>query len=148
MADILQVMGENHRHCDEFFLAAEQAAQRGDMAACRARLAQFAAELEQHLSLEEQSLFPRFESATGMTAGPTAVMRMEHGQMRQLVEEMQAFAGNGDAAGFLASADTLLILMQQHNLKEENVLYPMLDRVLAGERDTLLAPIVSVKEPA
>ena len=36
-------------------------------------------------------------------------------------------------------ADTLLIMMQQHNMKEENILYPMCDQHLAGETPELLA---------
>ncbi len=138
MSDIVQQMGDHHRYCDDLFVAAEQAARNGDMAACCRQVADFAAALEQHLTLEEQQLFPRFEQATGMTAGPTAVMRMEHEQMRELVAQMQAAAERDDADAMLGAADTLLILMQQHNLKEENVLYPMMNRVLAGQCDELL----------
>ena len=32
-----------------------------------------------------------------------------------------------DARGVAATCDTLLVLMQQHNMKEENILYPMCD---------------------
>ena len=35
-------------------------------------------------------------------------------------------------------ADTLLIMMQQHNMKEENILYPMCDQHLSNE----LAPLL------
>lgn len=148
MTTIQAAMADNHRFCDEFFIAAEQAAHSGDMAACRLQLAQFASELERHLQLEEQSLFPRFEASTGMTAGPTAVMRMEHEQMRELVAQMQEQAAAGDRNTFLGTAETLLILMQQHNLKEENVLYPMLDRVLAADAASLVQPILTAGEHA
>ena len=33
----------------------------------------------------------------------------------------------------LSQAESLLIMMQQHNMKEENVLYPMCDQHLVGE---------------
>ncbi|TRZ68118.1 MAG: hemerythrin domain-containing protein, partial [Rhodocyclaceae bacterium] len=34
-------------------------------------------------------------------------------------------------------AETLLILMQQHNMKEENILYPMCDQALAAQVEQL-----------
>jgi hypothetical protein len=41
----------------------------------------------------------------------------------------------------------LLIMMQQHNLKEENILYPMCDQALAGDAD-LEAMLRQALEPA
>jgi iron-sulfur cluster repair protein YtfE (RIC family) len=42
-----------------------------------------------------------------------------------------------DAENFAGAAETLLILMQQHNMKEENILYPMCDQALAGQAESL-----------
>jgi hypothetical protein len=36
------------------------------------------------------------------------------------------------------------MLMQQHNLKEENMLYPMSDQVLLGERDSLIRSMQAI----
>jgi hemerythrin-like domain-containing protein len=57
-------------------------------------------------------------------------MRMEHGQMRGLLVQMAANLAVRDAEDFGGNAETLLILMQQHNIKEENILYPLCDRTL------------------
>jgi hypothetical protein len=38
----------------------------------------------------------------------------------------------------MGNAETLLIMMQQHNVKEENVLYPMCDQHLADQLENLL----------
>lgn len=73
-------------------------------------------------------MFPAFEAATGMTQGPTQVMRMEHRQMRGLMAQMQQAWAERDGEAFAGAAETLLILMQQHNMKEENILYPMCDQ--------------------
>jgi hemerythrin-like domain-containing protein len=64
-------------------------------------------------------------------------MRHEHDMMRELVERMQAAVDAGSADDFLGAADTLMVLMQQHNMKEEGILYPMCDQVLAGQWDDL-----------
>jgi hemerythrin-like domain-containing protein len=72
-----------------------------------------------------------------MTGGPTQMMRFEHAQMRDLIEQMERALNGRDGSGFAGAAETLLILMQQHNMKEENILYPMCDRSLATQADAL-----------
>jgi hemerythrin-like domain-containing protein len=67
-----------------------------------------------------------------MTSGPTEVMRGEHRQMRDLLAQMKDALTSRDADAFSGAAETLLILMQQHNMKEENILYPMCDNALGS----------------
>jgi hemerythrin-like domain-containing protein len=67
-----------------------------------------------------------------MTSGPTEVMRGEHRQMRDLLGQMKGALASKDSDAFGGAADTLLILMQQHNMKEENILYPMCDNALGS----------------
>lgn len=141
MSGIREILPPHHKHCDALFSAAEEAAQQGDWAACAASQTQFSAELLAHLDAEEALLFPAFENATGMTQGPTQVMRMEHGQMRELNQQMNQALAAKDADAFAGAAETLLILMQQHNMKEENILYPMCDQALAGQVDALAAEL-------
>ncbi|MBS0614631.1 MAG: hemerythrin domain-containing protein, partial [Proteobacteria bacterium] len=88
--------------------------------------------IEWHFSAEESRLFPSFEAATGTTAGPTSVMREEHAQLRELMEGCGEALASHDANGFAGQAETLLILLQQHNAKEENILYPMCERMLGS----------------
>jgi hemerythrin-like domain-containing protein len=97
-----------------------------------------------HLAMEEEVLFPAFEARTGMRSGPTEVMRMEHAQMRDLLRDMADAVAAGNQGRFLGLSETLNMLMQQHNLKEENMLYPMSDQVLAGERDDLVRAMEAV----
>lgn len=134
-------LSQDHRHCDEAFVAAEQAVVRRDWGAAGAAVGRFVAATERHLRREEEVLFPAFEAATGMTSGPTAVMRMEHEQMRRLMSSLERAAAGRDRDEFLGVAETLLMLMQQHNNKEESILYPMADRVLAPSADELLERI-------
>ena len=42
---------------------------------------------------------------------------------------------------YAGEAETLLIMMQQHNVKEEHVLYPMCDQRLSIEADALVSHI-------
>ena len=101
----------------------------------------FQKELETHFCTEEEVLFPAFEATTGMTGGPTQMMRFEHAQMRDLMDQMRVALSGRNDDNFAGAAETLLILMQQHNMKEENILYPMCDRSLAAQADTLGAAL-------
>ncbi|QDX81059.1 hemerythrin [Denitratisoma sp. DHT3] len=132
---LTEPLRNHHRHCDELFAEAEEAASSNDWPRCERAFEGFRSELENHFSTEEQTLFPAFESATGMTSGPTQVMRQEHGQMRALVEQMAAALQSRQAEPFGGACETLLILMQQHNFKEENILYSMCDQRLAAMDD-------------
>ena len=137
MTPIRDYMSADHRRCDDLFAAVEQSLTRSGTAAsdlfeafCHATLA--------HFQAEEELLFPAFEQATGIRMGPTQMMRLEHVQMRTLMDEARAALVSGDEEGYSGAAETLLILMQQHNMKEENVLYPMCDENLAAYQAELL----------
>ena len=69
-----------------------------------------------------------------MRQGPTKVMRMEHQQMRNLLARMSEAVSSGDGEEILEVGETMMILMQQHNVKKEGILYPMADQHLASYR--------------
>ncbi len=123
------VLPAHHRHCDELFATAEDAVQRGDWANAKAAFERFRAQMKAHFDAEEDILFPAFEAAAG-GAGPTGMMRYEHEQMGGLLSQMAEACAARDADAYAGAGETLLMLMQQHNMKEENILYPMCDRVL------------------
>ncbi len=128
-----QVLARQHRACDEELVRIEQAAHEADWAGVVQATRVFVEDTEAHFRFEEQVLFPALESATPMAAGPTSVMRSEHAQMRDLFGELQDAGERRDAAQLADAVETLLLLMQQHNMKEENVLYPIADQSLSDE---------------
>ncbi|MGB0128287.1 MAG: hemerythrin domain-containing protein [Rhodocyclaceae bacterium] len=133
MAHLTGQLAAHHKHCDEGFADAEDAVRAGDWETSGRALEQFRNDLETHFGAEEEVLFPAFESMLGTASGPTQVMRMEHSQMRALVDQTVAAQAARDADAFLGAAETLLIMLQQHNLKEENILYPMCERALGAD---------------
>jgi iron-sulfur cluster repair protein YtfE (RIC family) len=137
MANVTGQLAQHHRHCDEGFADAEDAVRAGDWAAAGRALSQFRGALEAHFGAEEQVLFPAFERMLGNDggSGPTQVMRMEHAQMRELVGQIVAAHDGKDPDAFLGAAETLLIMLQQHNMKEENILYPMCERALSTDAE-------------
>jgi len=125
-----QILPDHHKHCDDLFVAAEDAAARADWATAKTAFERFRAQMEAHFTAEETVLFPGFEAATGMSGGPTQMMRFEHEQMRTLLEQLAQTCAARDGDGYAGVAETLLMLLQQHNMKEENILYPMCDQAL------------------
>jgi len=141
-----QILPDHHRHCDDLFVAAEEAVQRGDWAAAAPSFEHFHDQMKAHFAAEEELLFPAFEAATGMSAGPTRMMRYEHEQMRSLLSQLAAACAAHDSDGYGGAAETLLMLMQQHNMKEENILYPMCDQALGAEAERLGEKLGAVLE--
>ena len=138
MTSIRTFMTDDHRHCDDLFAEAEQAMAKNDLAVARAAFGHFRTAILAHLATEEQTLFPTFEAKIGSSMGPTQVMRMEHVQIRSLLDDAVDALESGNSEDYFGHAETLLIMMQQHNMKEENILYPMCDEHLSAELPAIL----------
>ena len=94
--------------------------------------------MQYHFDHEEQVLFPAFETSTGNSGGPTMMMRHEHQQMRALMESMDTALQQKNIDRYLGLSETLLIFLQQHNMKEEGILYPMIENYCAAQADELM----------
>lgn len=138
MTTFSEFLGDDHQHCDQLFADAEAVVEGGDWPQAQRAHRAYIDAMQNHFGMEEEELFPAFEAASGSTMGPTAVMRHEHTQMRALFDDMTQALERQSADDYLGASETLLILMQQHNAKEEQMLYPMSEQVLAAEQEALL----------
>ena len=132
---------EDHRRCDRLLALVEGAADSGDWEAIGQEAARFRDATLGHFNFEEAVLFPALEAQAPMAAGPTGVMRMEHTQMRRMLDELASAVTVRSADDCLGLLETLHLIAQQHNAKEEGILYPMADRALAAEAAGLLAQL-------
>ncbi|QNM95142.1 hemerythrin domain-containing protein [Chitinimonas koreensis] len=140
MTDAIARLIHEHHTCDDLLERVEAAARRADWPAARDHFHEAEQAMLGHFELEEERLFPAFEQATGIVHGPTAVMREEHEAMRDLLENCRSILLLEDAAALQAELDTLFILVQQHNVKEENVLYPLCRARVPGLAALLAEP--------
>ena len=147
MTSISEALSEHHRLCDALFESASEAADAGDWPAVRKRLAALSDALAHHFAFEEEALFPAFEAMTGLSEGPTAVMRMEHAHMRNLLQGLAAASPEHDPEGCRAELDNLFVMLQQHNAKEEGVLYPACEQLPAEQRDALAGEAAQLAPP-
>ena len=138
MTSIRSFMTDDHRQCDDLFAEAEQAIAKNNLDAASVAFTCFQVAMLAHFDAEEKILFPTFEAKTGMSMGPTQVMRLEHAQMRELLAAAVDALKAANVDDYLGVAETLLIMMQQHNMKEENILYSMCDQHLALELTDVL----------
>ncbi len=99
------------------------------------RFAEGACGLGRHIDAEERVLFPAFEEATGITSGPTVVMRAEHLEIRRLMDATRAALGLPDADKSSEALRQLVGAVSAHSAKEVQVLYPLTDNAIGGERE-------------
>jgi regulator of cell morphogenesis and NO signaling len=131
---IFEVLSWDHARLDALERAAFRARESGDLQTAFDLYSQFAVGLRRHIGFEEDLLFPAFEAKTGLSAkaGPTAVMRAEHREIRDLLEQIDGAIGDAASSpeGLRARFHAV---MSEHNEKEEGVLYPGADDLLGPE---------------
>lgn len=78
--------------------------------------------LRRHIYLEETFLFPPLKPTMMM---PLFVMLREHGELWRAMDEVDAAVASGGDAD--AKCRDLLVLLDEHNRKEEPIIYPRAD---------------------
>ena len=120
------VLELHHRRLDDMLDRVEMDVEIGNWSEARTAFARFQAELAEHMRIEESMMFPSFEAFSRSPGGPTAVMRAEHGQIRQFLTVLEGLLGDEQPIDEATSA--LETLLTAHNAKEERVIYPMFER--------------------
>ncbi len=106
---------------------------------------EFVAELDPHSLREEDALFPMMAKYIGRETGPIAVMEYEHDQakqqlkhFRETMETLGAPVGAEQAKTIAAYAINAYLILTEHFMKEENVLFPMAEQMLSeAEKEEL-----------
>lgn len=137
---ISESLQTDHRRLDALATDAEAALAQGDRGTACRRFAEFRFGLERHIDIEEFVLFPVFVRVTGMTQGPTDVMRDEHQQVRRHLDVASRALAAGDFEAFAQSQRAMKAVLVEHNMKEEHVFYPATDDGLEtdGARSRLI----------
>lgn len=135
---ILEFMRNDHRACDHLYADAESALLAKDAEKANTLFYQFYTATNHHFDMEEKELFITFEKRTGMMGGPTQMMRYEHQQLRSLLESMRLALSENRVNDFFGIGESMMIMLQQHNMKEEQMLYPMIDRTLGGDAELMI----------
>ena len=130
---INQFMTADHRDCDGKFAELENIVDQGNFDGAKAMFEEFQSHMLKHFDMEEQIIFPQYQASEGGHCDPTPVMLMEHTQMRTLFTQMKNAIDANDKENFLGQSEALLFTMQQHNMKEEQMMYNLADQSLNSE---------------
>lgn len=143
---ISQCFAEDHDHLDALF-ASFQTQKYTDYGKAKEAFKEFKSGLERHIVWEEQLLFPLWEEKSGMTqSGPTFVMRGEHRHIGERLEAIHRKVQNEDPDTGVEE-QALIVLLSAHNMKEERVLYPSIDKLATDEeRDELYGKMKAMPE--
>lgn len=137
------------REAEKIGAASDISDWRGPLAALKASVDAFVRELDPHSEREEGHLFPLMAKYIGRTMGPIAVMEYEHDlaktNLKRFREAVERLEGAVDAerakeiASYVIQAHAVLT---EHFMKEENVLFPMAEKLLNEEEKAELARAV------
>lgn len=132
---------EDHVKLDDL-LKQFRANKRKDYPKAKEYFKHFKFSLQRHIKWEEEILFPIFEDKTTLRdIGPTVVMRAEHRQIEDALEELHKKVQRQDPQSDSEEA-SLLALLKEHNEKEEKILYPVLDELTTrDEREEIFTRI-------
>ena len=97
--------------------------------------------LNRHMALEEEVLYPAYESATHAPQGPTAALREEHAGIVRLIQDMARVIKTMDSDHVLECLAHLESQMIKHHEKEEDIFLPMASHILNTSRDELLSKL-------
>jgi Uncharacterized conserved protein len=114
----------------------------GNDGAATAPLVEAIEALQRHIYLEEEFLFPPLRAA-GMTM-PIFVMLREHGELWTTMDTLTTLIDEkADSQRLRDVCSNFLSQLDQHNSKEEPIIYPQADTTLSAEATAELAEFIA-----
>lgn len=127
-----------HERLNELFLQHQEALLEQDIPHAREQLVTYERELRAHMAVEEDVLLPVYARAGAIPGGPIELFLGEHRKMREFLERFRTTLAELEAHPtdlrrriiHLFDEQTMFKhLVEHHDLREANILYPALDRV-------------------
>ncbi len=137
---------QDHDRLDKLFKTFQRL-KRSDFSKAKEAFMEFKYGLQRHIVWEEDVLFPLWEKETGITeGGATSVMRAEHRQIGPHLEAIHRKVAD-QSLDSDQEEQALLNLLGSHNMKEERVLYPGINRVTSAKvRETVFQNMKNISE--
>jgi hemerythrin-like domain-containing protein len=139
---------ETHGQLDALFLSHQEALLSLDIDGATALLQEFEKGLRAHIRAEEELLLPVYRRAGPIPGGAPELFTTEHRKMLEYVEGFKETLRQLQNSSPTLKREIIALLddqaqfkhlVEHHDLREHNILYPALDRVTdEGERRELL----------
>lgn len=129
---VTEYLESDHRRLDDIFSRFQDSVKARRWEDALNDFKEFNLGLRRHIKVEEEILFPLFEEKTGMIdSGPTFVMKMEHTEIKGLLDKILENTAALDDSKVSNASYGLLNILGDHNMKEEHILYPESDSFLS-----------------
>lgn len=138
MQTITDCLKADHHRLDQLLEETLAALERGDVEQLRVRFPEYARHLRDHMRFEEEFMFPVVERMLCNAEGPVCVMRRDHQELNDRLVGMSAALYLGALPAFREELLALTLSLENHNGREERVLYPAIDRLLDDAARTQL----------
>ncbi|MDD5542253.1 MAG: hemerythrin domain-containing protein [Acidobacteriia bacterium] len=146
-SSFLQLLDTHQRMMQSFFLHQEALLQRNFRLAHR-RLIQYERRIRKHIQEEERWLMPVYARAGNVSGGQPQLFIGEHRRIEEFIDRLKALLQKERGRERSASRHAIEILYQEamfrwllehHDEREKQILYPTLDRVTSKkERNVIL----------
>ncbi len=129
-----------HEHSlyEDLLSQCQEAVDREDWESVNRVFSELVTRLKRHMALEEEVLFPAYESTPHAPQGPTTALREEHSGIVRVIRDMARIIKTRDSAQVLEGLAHLELQMIKHHEKEEDIFLPMASHILNASRDDLL----------
>jgi hypothetical protein len=125
-------LADHHRHCDELFIAARQAANSALWTELPRRMNVLREAVLAHFRYEEQHVFPLYEQAYAEEGG-TEWLCAQHDDMRGMLWVLGSFAPESDPPRYKSELAALQEAFDAHAAEEERRMYPVFEQMLGGK---------------
>ena len=125
-------LADHHRRCDELFAAARGSASAALWDELGSRVGALREAILAHFRYEEEHIFPLYEQWSGKE-GATEWLRAQHDDMRAALWLLGTVSAGEQPGRYYAELTDLQEAFQAHARDEELRMYPVFERMLAGE---------------
>lgn len=139
---IKEFMSKDHRDCDELYILSEENITK-DIESAKENFLKFYEATNNHFSMEEMVLFPMMANCLE-DSGIIRSLEMEHESVRELLSKALKALEAKNIDQFLSIGETMMMLLSQHNIKEEQGLYALADINLADEASYVINRLRSI----
>lgn len=139
------LVGADQRRLDDILDEVDECVGSGRFFQAARLYDEFLSGLERHMEMEEEVLFPLYASLVQGGDGVVADMATEHMLIRVVAEEVAESLRLEDVRAFSDGIEELHAVMDGHDLREEQGVYPRLDEALLARdtRDSILQKLLA-----
>jgi hypothetical protein len=128
MSAISEFLSSHHSQLDHLLAETIATAQRREWPSYRAQIDALKVALIEHISYEDEELFPEFERL-GVQIGDLDALREDHAHFRMQIEALGAAAPEHDPEGCIGELELLAAFQRAHHKREMSACYAQADRL-------------------